>query len=393
MMKQIQGFGSDDNNLYNAETDCISYIKTSDCDNYLFTGDAAGRIVIFRKKKILKSQVWEPIMQYDGVEKEMDYLTSVSTNNKITGIIPLQNNDYYLYNIVSDTKNIYLHKLKNNRIKNDSSIFEIKMDTNKLCKHKYVRGHNYYINSIGMTNDREYILSSDDLIVNMWNINRPNKALPIIDTSPANLSMVNSTITKMKMDPNNSNILYTSASNGITSMYDTRLNCISYCPSKMMYSSKMLSYDSAEQLQGNIFNKKKNLSQFNCISDFDISNDTNYIVTRSPLFINVWDMRNTLQPCHYFPIHKHIYSFLKENYDLSFENFNIKYSNDNKYIYSGSFNNIISIDTSDYSISYMNMMKDLNITLDSPKYTCIQPDIDNKYLFASYNGVLNIYTT
>ena len=96
MMKQIQGFGSDDKNLYNAETDCISYIKTSDCDNYLFTGDAAGRIVIFRKKKILKSQVWEPIMQYDGVEKEMDYLTSVSTNNKITGIIPLQYNDYYV---------------------------------------------------------------------------------------------------------------------------------------------------------------------------------------------------------------------------------------------------------------------------------------------------------
>jgi hypothetical protein len=392
-MEIEQCFGCDDKNLYDPTKDLITHLQTSSCNKYLFTGDASGRVVVFSKKKVNNNQLWQPIYQYTGIEPHIDYLTNASTDNKITGFIPLQYNDNNMQTIVSDTKNIYIHKLLNKKKKFNSNRvpFRIKHKTKIETKHKFVNGHRFYIHSIALSKSFQHILSADDLSINIWDINRPEKALPIIDTTPNDLSTLNSTITKMKISNTHENIVYTSSSNGILSTFDTRIMCTVDTPVKIMYSSKMVSYDSVEHITSDIFTHKNSREHLKYISDFDISPQSDYIVARSPLFINIWDLRNTLNPCHSFPVHKKIYSFIKTNQEIAFEPFEVKYSNDNKYIYSGSFNNIICIDTQTLGISYMHDPQLREIGLDTPRVSRILPGGDNYNIFSAFNGVLNIH--
>ena len=390
-----QSFGSNDKSIYNVETDRITHLNTSDCSKYLFAGDSGGRIVVFNKKKTVQDDPWEPVFQYFGTQPKLDYLTNSKTDNKITGLIPLQYNDNGLYNIVSDTKNIYLHKLTNKKksfkhINHRTSPFKIKNNTKTVLKHEFVNGHRFYLNSIALSKEMKYILSADDLTINMWDINRPEKTMPIIDCEPNDISTITSTITKMKPHPNRDNIIYTASSNGIISTFDIRNNSITKTPVKIMYSSKMVSYDSIEHIYADIGGKNTR-EHLKYISDFDISNDSRYIVTRSPLFINLWDFRNTLHPCHSYPIHKPIHSLIRDNHDLAFEPFEIKYSSNGEYIYSGSFDNIICINTRTCDINYTNERKLIDITINSDRYTCVGVSKDNCDVFASYNGRLDFY--
>ena len=106
-MELSQCFGSNDQKAYNPAIDLITHLQTSSCNKYLFAGDASGRVVVFNKKHVTNDLYWEPINQYIGTEPQIDYLTNAATDNKITGIIPLQYNDNNIQTIVSDTKNIY----------------------------------------------------------------------------------------------------------------------------------------------------------------------------------------------------------------------------------------------------------------------------------------------
>lgn len=391
-MKAVQNFGTDDEKMYNKDTDEVTKIKISKCNNFLFTGDASGRIVIFRKRKVLKIETWEPIYQYFGTKAQLDYLTSEKVDNRVVDIIPIQYNEKCMYNMIADTKNIYFHKIHSPMRKEytTSTIFNVSRETMTTNKRSYTNCHKYVINSIGVSKCYDYIYSADDLNVNMWNIERPNMAMPVINTVPNDISTITSTITKMKLNPLKENIIYTCSSNGVVSTFDTRQQCITTNPVSMFYSSKMASYDSAEHVKGNIFKRREKVDlQF--ISDIDISPDAQYIVTRSPLFINIWDTRYTLNPCHYFPIHKHIYPLIKEECDLAYENFEIKYSSNGQYIYSGSFDNIITIDTNDYSYHTYNDVKKQEIGIKTPRHLHIDVDSDNQFLFLSYNGVLGVY--
>ena len=393
-MELSQCFGSNDQKAYNPAIDLITHLQTSSCNKYLFAGDASGRVVVFNKKHVTNDLYWEPINQYIGTEPQIDYLTNAATDNKITGIIPLQYNDNNIQTIVSDTKNIYIHKLFNKKKKFNSNRvpFKMKRNTKFETKHKFVGGHRFYIHSIALSNTYQHILSADDLNINIWDINRPEKAFPIIDTTPTDLSTLKSTFTRMKIRNTQENIVYTSSSDGILSTFDTRIKSSVDTPVKIMYSSKMVSYDSVDHISDGIFTKNNSREHLKYISDFDISPQSDYIVARSPLFINIWDLRNTLNPCHSFPVHKKHYSIIKSNQDIAFEPFEVKYSNDNKYIYSGSFNNIICIDTQTLGISYTTDPQLTEVDLDTPRISRILPCRDNYNIFSAYNGVLNIHT-
>ena len=85
----------------------------------------------------------------------------------------------------------------------------MKRNTKFETKHKFVGGHRFYIHSIALSNTYQHILSADDLNINIWDINRPEKAFPIIDTTPTDLSTLKSTFTRMKIRNTQENIVYT----------------------------------------------------------------------------------------------------------------------------------------------------------------------------------------
>ena len=60
---------------------------------------------------------------------------------------------------------------------------------------KYSNAHAYHINSISVCSDGETFLSSDDLRVNLWNLNRCDRSFNIVDIKPENMEELTEVIT------------------------------------------------------------------------------------------------------------------------------------------------------------------------------------------------------
>ena len=58
--------------------------------------------------------------------------------------------------------------------------------------------HSYLINSISTAYNEEVILSSDDLRVYLWNLEKPSKAFEVVDLKPDNIDEVSEVIFKFK---------------------------------------------------------------------------------------------------------------------------------------------------------------------------------------------------
>ena len=61
--------------------------------------------------------------------------------------------------------------------------------------------HTYHINAISSSYNEEFLLSSDDLRVYLWNIENPSKAFIAIDLKPENLEELNEVITSSQFHP------------------------------------------------------------------------------------------------------------------------------------------------------------------------------------------------
>lgn len=51
----------------------------------------------------------------------------------------------------------------------------------------YANAHAYHINSISVNSDGETFISSDDLRINLWNLNIQDQSFNIVDIKPANM--------------------------------------------------------------------------------------------------------------------------------------------------------------------------------------------------------------
>jgi serine/threonine-protein phosphatase 2A regulatory subunit B len=54
----------------------------------------------------------------------------------------------------------------------------------------YANAHAYHINSISVNSDGETFISSDDLRINLWNLNIQDQSFNIVDIKPANMQSV-----------------------------------------------------------------------------------------------------------------------------------------------------------------------------------------------------------
>ena len=54
--------------------------------------------------------------------------------------------------------------------------------------------HSYLINAISLSDNEEILISSDDLRVNLWNVEKPSKVFGVVDLKPDNLEDVSEVI-------------------------------------------------------------------------------------------------------------------------------------------------------------------------------------------------------
>ena len=87
----------------------------------------------------------------------------------------------------------------------------------------YKNGHEYNINSLSLSPDGENFLSSDDLRVNLWNIENNTVVYNLLDTKPKSIEELDEVITHCEFHPQSPSTLVYTTSKGFIHICDLRI--------------------------------------------------------------------------------------------------------------------------------------------------------------------------
>ncbi|KAK4974771.1 protein phosphatase 2A regulatory subunit cdc55 [Elasticomyces elasticus] len=334
--------------------DIISTVEFDQTGNYLATGDKGGRVVLFERNET-------------SHEPEFDYLKSLEIEEKINKIkwCRRQNASHYL--LSTNDKTIKLWKVFEKSLKvvaennlsqeatpagvgaangggpvkaptqNFRSAADLKFprmthhDTvvAAVPRRTYANAHAYHINSISVNSDGETFLSSDDLRINLWNLNIQDQSFNIVDIKPANMEELTEVITAAEFHPQSCNWFMYASSKGTIKLADMRQSALCDVHAKQ--------FEQEEDPASRSFFSEI----ISSISDVRFSHDGRYILSRDYLTVKIWDVNMERQPIKTIPIHEHLRPRLCDTYenDSIFDKFEVVFSGDAKNVMTGSYNN------------------------------------------------------
>jgi serine/threonine-protein phosphatase 2A regulatory subunit B len=148
----------------------------------------------------------------------------------------------------------------------------------------YPNLHNYSINAISLSSNEEFLLSSDDLSVYLWSIERPDVAFGVLDMKPDNLEELSEVITSSQFHPKLDTMFLFTTSTGIIKIGDMRKKGI--CD-----NTAMVLAEKQDESQKNFFTEI-----VSSISDACFSKDGRYVYSRDFLTMKVWDLHMANKP-------------------------------------------------------------------------------------------------
>lgn len=197
--------------------------------------------------------------EFQSHEPEFDYLKSLEIEEKINKIkwCRRQNASHYLLSTNDKTIKLWkvfeksLKVVAENNLSHDltpgsaaggggaprsmanvhfSSALDLKLP--RLTHHDtvvaavprrtYANAHAYHINSISVNSDGETFISSDDLRINLWNLNIQDQSFNIVDIKPANMEELTEVITAAEFHPQSCNWFMYASSKGTIKLADMR---------------------------------------------------------------------------------------------------------------------------------------------------------------------------
>ncbi|KAJ2899714.1 protein phosphatase 2A regulatory subunit cdc55 [Zalerion maritima] len=409
------------------EADIISTVEFDHTGNYLATGDKGGRVVLFERNETKKTCEYKFHTEFQSHEPEFDYLKSLEIEEKINKIkwCRRQNTSHYL--LSTNDKTIKLWKVFEKSLKvvaennlshdltpgnlagggpprpapstNFNSALDLKLP--RLTHHDtvvaavprrtYANAHAYHINSISVNSDGETFISSDDLRINLWNLNIQDQSFNIVDIKPANMEELTEVITAAEFHPTSCNWFMYASSKGTIKLADMRESALcdqhakrefptlqdSFplyspispsspslpCPTASVWCTLWTSFQSFEcrlilalWVLSSVFEQEEDPSSrsffseiISSISDVRFSCDGRYILSRDYLTVKIWDVNMERQPVKTIPIHEHLRPRLCDTYenDSIFDKFEVVFSGDAKNVMTGSYNNNFMIYPSD----------------------------------------------
>lgn len=220
----------------------------------------------------------------------------------------------------------------------------------------YANAHAYHINSISVNSDGETFISSDDLRVNLWNLNIQDQSFNIVDIKPANMEELTEVITAAEFHPVSCNWFMYASSKGTIKLADMRQRALCDDHAKRMYLLpswfRSLLMPCSEFEQEEDASSRSFFSEIiSSISDVRFSHDGRYIVSRDYLTVKIWDVNMERQPVKTIPIHEHLRPRLCDTYenDSIFDKFEVVFSGDAENVMTGSYNNNFMIYPTDES--------------------------------------------
>ena len=277
--------------------DIISTVEFDHTGNYLATGDKGGRVVLFERNETVctlgntpstasigtvelmwfkkKTCEYKFHTEFQSHEPEFDYLKSLEIEEKINKIkwCRRQNASHYLLSTNDKTIKLWkvfeksLKVVAENNLSHDltpgnaagggggvrpisnvhfTSAHDLKLP--RLTHHDtvvaavprrtYANAHAYHINSISVNSDGETFISSDDLRINLWNLNIQDQSFNIVDIKPANMEELTEVITAAEFHPQSCNWFMYASSKGTIKLADMRESalCDQHAKRKLMCS-------------------------------------------------------------------------------------------------------------------------------------------------------------
>ncbi|KPI36542.1 Protein phosphatase PP2A regulatory subunit B [Cyphellophora attinorum] len=352
------------------EADIISTVEFDHTGNYLATGDKGGRVVLFERNETKKTCEYKFHTEFQSHEPEFDYLKSLEIEEKINKIkwCRRQNASHYL--LSTNDKTIKLWKVFEKSLKvvaennlggevtpagpgGGGTPIPAKFKTAKQLKlprmthhdtvvaavprRTYANAHAYHINSISVNSDGETFISSDDLRINLWNLNIQDQSFNIVDIKPANMEELTEVITAAEFHPQSCNWFMYASSKGTIKLADMRESALCDQHAKQ--------FEQEEDPSSRSFFSEI----ISSISDVRFSNDGRYILSRDYLTVKIWDVNMERQPVKTIPIHEHLRPRLCDTYenDSIFDKFEVVFSGDGSNVMTGSYNNNFMIYPSD----------------------------------------------
>ncbi|KAG8530836.1 uncharacterized protein KY384_004193 [Bacidia gigantensis] len=341
------------------EADIISTVEFDHTGNYLATGDKGGRVVLFERNETKKTCEYKFHTEFQSHEPEFDYLKSLEIEEKINKIkwCRRQNASHYL--LSTNDKTIKLWKVFEKSLKVvaennlshdltpggalDASALKLPRLTHHdtvvaaVPRRNYANAHAYHINSISVNSDGETFISSDDLRINLWNLNIQDQSFNIVDIKPANMEELTEVITAAEFHPQSCNWFMYASSKGTIKLADMRENALCDQHAKQFEQEED---PSARSFFSEIISS---------ISDVRFSHDGRYILSRDYLTVKIWDVNMERTPVKTIPIHEHLRPRLCDTYenDSIFDKFEVVFSGDAKNVMTGSYNNNFMIYPSD----------------------------------------------
>ncbi|KAK5174328.1 protein phosphatase 2A regulatory subunit cdc55 [Saxophila tyrrhenica] len=349
------------------EADIISTVEFDQTGNYLATGDKGGRVVLFERNETKKTCEYKFHTEFQSHEPEFDYLKSLEIEEKINKIkwCRRQNASHYL--LSTNDKTIKLWKVFEKSLKvvaennlsseltpagtgnangggpvrypnhHFRSVADLKFprmthhDTvvAAVPRRVYSNAHAYHINSISVNSDGETFISSDDLRINLWNLNIQDQSFNIVDIKPANMEELTEVITAAEFHPQSCNWFMYASSKGTIKLADMR--------QKALCDEHAKQFEQEEDPSSRSFFSEI----ISSISDVRFSYDGRYILSRDYLTVKIWDVNMERQPVKTIPIHEHLRPKLCDTYenDSIFDKFEVVFSGDAKNVMTGSYNN------------------------------------------------------
>ena len=323
-----------------SDEDIITSLEFDQTGQYIALGDKAGRLIIFEENEGKgKSVEYQYLTELQSHLREFDYLKSVEIEEKIIHIQWLRPQFKALYLVSTNDKTIKLWKVTEKGIKKpvknaQHSLFPKfqTVETNHIShmQNSFPNLHTYNINAISVSPNEEYLISSDDLRVNLWSLHDTQTAYNVIDLKPDNLDELSEVITTCNYHPIQDTIFLYATSKGIMEICDLRKG-------GALNSNKCIHLtEKDDSTPKNFFT-----DIVSSVSSATFSKNGRYVVSRDFLNLKIWDVNMPGQPVSKVCIYEPLKTKLCELYenDCIFERFDVTPSPCSNYFVTGNFNN------------------------------------------------------
>uniref|UniRef100_A0A0X3PCP7 Serine/threonine-protein phosphatase 2A 55 kDa regulatory subunit B n=2 Tax=Schistocephalus solidus TaxID=70667 RepID=A0A0X3PCP7_SCHSO len=200
-------------------------------------------------------------------------------------------------------------------------------------KKVFARGHGFSLTGLSTFSDQETFLSSDPLRINLWHYDIDSEAFTVVDLMPERIEDITHLITSLTTSPKTPALFAYGTNRGSIRVCDLRAAARCDQPA--------ISVDNLPSTEQNMI-----LILLNSIADVKfLNNSDRHLVSRDFMSVKVWDLAMPSIPVEVYAVQSHLRPYLNSicETELLFDDFKLSLSSDDRYIFTGSYQDEVRI--------------------------------------------------